>query len=129
MKKIMFLLLMLPLLGRAQAHLGMTESEIKSEHPGLTFTSDVTTKGVRYTSVDMAYGTFFYYFDNNGISNYNIQIPYQMKDVNAQTEIYNNKYVILNDHSWKAYVNNGGLIYISLDYYVDSKLWVFSYSN
>ena len=52
-----------------------------------------------------------------------------MKDVNAQTEIYNNKYVILNDHSWKAYVNNGGLIYISLDYYVDSKLWVFSYSN
>lgn len=129
MKKIILALLLLPLLGRAQAHLGMSEYRIKAEHPDETFHSDVTTKGTKFIFANMPFGVFYYYFDNEGYSDYNMQIPYTMKDVNDQTQIYNGKYVILTDHSWKAYVENGGVIYITLEYNTDTKLWIFSYAD
>lgn len=129
MKKLIIIFLLLPLLGRAQAHIGMTDSQIRAEHTSVSFKSDETSKGVKYISGDMGLGTFYYYFDNEGYSDFNMQIPYTMKDVNAQTEIYNSKYVILTDHSWKAYVNDGGILFITLEYDKDNKIWIFYYSN
>ena len=129
MKKILTILLLLPLLGVAQAHLGINEYEIKIQHTDVAFKSGTTEKGTRFISGDMQLGTFYYYFNSSGVSYTNIQIPYTMVNVNAQAEIYNKKYVIVTDHSWKAYVENGGVIYINLDYYEEQKLWMFSYTD
>jgi len=52
-----------------------------------------------------------------------------MTALNAQVEIYNKKYVIISETSWKAYLEGGGLMKINLTYDKDYKIYVFSYTN
>jgi len=131
MKKLIFaLIVMLPLLGKAQAHLGSTLADIKALHPDKVFKIDYTKQGQKYASAEMYYRTFVYYFDSEtGLSNYCFQIPDNMTALNAQVEVYNKKYVIISETSWKAYLEGGGLMKINLTYYEDSKLYIFSYTN
>lgn len=131
MKKLIFaLIVILPFLGNAQAHLGETPSGIKALHPDKTFTEDYTKDGQKYISAEMYYGTFVYYFNKEtGLSDFCIQIPHNMTALNAQVEIYNKKYVIISETSWKAYLEGGGLLKINLKYEEDYKIYVFSYVN
>lgn len=131
MKKIIFaLILLLPLLGKAQAHLGSSLADIKAMHPDKVFKIDYTKQGQKYASAEMYYGTFVYYFDSEtGLSNYCIQIPDNMTALNAQVEVYNKKYVIVSDTSWKAYLEGGGMMKINLIYDEENKLYYFSYTN
>ena len=131
MKKVIFaLIVLLPLLGKAQAHLGSTLAEIKASHPDKDFKIDYTKTGQKYAQAEMYYGTFVYYFDNEtGLSNYCIQMPNNMTALNSQVEIYNKKYVIISEKSWKAYLEGGGLMNINLSYDEDFKIYFFSYTN
>lgn len=128
-KLIVTILLMLPILGMAQAHLGETEYAIKNYHPEATFKTGYDNDGQKYIYTDMALGNFTYYIDSDNLSHYNIQIPYDMKCVNAQVEIYNKKYVIVSGSKWKAYLEGGFIMYINLYYNTESKLYYFAYSE
>jgi hypothetical protein len=131
MKKLIFaLIVMLPILGKAQAHLGSTLADIKAMYPDKVFKVDYTTSGQKYASAEMYYGTFVYYFDKEtGLSNYCIQHPDNMTALNAQVEVYNKKYVIISETSWKAYLEGGGILKIKLVYDEEYKLYVFQYTN
>ena len=92
-KLIFALIVMLPLFGKAQAHLGSTVADIKSLHPDKVFTTKYSNDGTKYIYTGMPFGTFYYYFDKEtGLSNLCLQIPDNMTSLNAQVEIYNKKW-------------------------------------
>ncbi len=131
MKKIIFaLIVMLPLLGKSQAHLGSTLAEIKAMHTDKVFTVKYTDDGQKYAFANMYYGVFYYYFDKeSGLSDFCMQIPNNMTAVNSQVEVYNKKYVIVSETSWKAYLGGGGMMKINLQYNKEYDLYVFYYTN
>jgi len=131
MKKfILGLILFLPLLGKAQAHLGATEFEIKNLHSDKTFETGYTDDGKKHISAFMVLGTFVYYFDKEtGLSDFCIQIIEDITSLNAQVEYYNKKYVIISDTKWKAYLEGGGILNIELTYNQENKMYVFTYTN
>lgn len=131
MKKLIFALIVLfPLVGKAQAHLGVSLAELKEKYPAKTFTTAYTDDGTKYVSAEMLLGTFVYYFDKeNGLTYFCIQIPNNMTDLNTQVEIYNKKYVIISETSWKAYLEGGGLMRINLVYDEENKSYYFRYTN
>jgi hypothetical protein len=120
----------LPLLILGQAHLGLSESEIRETYPEKTFEEDYTEDGQKYISTFMTYGSFVYYFDKDtGLSYSCIQIVKELPYLNGQVEAYNKKYVIISDTKWKAYLAEGGILNIELKYEEEYKLHVFYYSN
>lgn len=130
MKKLIFLIIViLPLIGKAQAHLGSTEKEIRDLHSEKTFEVGYTDDGEKYISAFMYYGTFFYYFDKeSGLSNFCMQIINEIPYLNGQVEAYNKKYVIVSDTEWKAYLEGGGILKINLEYNEEHKFYVFYYN-
>lgn len=130
MKNLIFaFIVMLPLIGNAQAHLGSTLTEIKTFHPENEFTVKYSDDGEKYAYSDMTYGTFFYYFDKeSGLSYFCMQIPFNMTTLNGQVEAYNKKYVILSESSWKAYLEGGAIMKINLKYNEEYKVYVFYYN-
>lgn len=121
---------MLTLKTVGQAHLGSSESEIKSMHPGNIWKSDYTKDGIKYIYSDMVYGTFYYYFDKEtGLSYLCVQFPFNLEALNGQVEAYNKKYVITSDTSWTAYLDQGGLMYIKLRYDQEDNIRFFTYSS
>lgn len=115
---------------KGQAHLGSTEYEIKALHPENKWTTGYSNTGGKYISSDMIYGTFTYYFDKETkLSNFNIQIPFNLATLNGQVEAYNKKYVITSDTSWTAYLEDGGMIYIKLIYSEEYKIRYFTYRS
>lgn len=118
-------------LAGAQAHLGSTEFEIKALYPEKKWTVNYTTKaGIKYISTEMVYGNFLYYFDTETkLSNLCLQFPSNNTAMNAQIEAYNKKYVITSDRTWTAYLEEGGIMYISLIYDRENRLSYFKYSN
>ena len=122
------LMALLPLVGNGQAYLGSTFSEIKANHPEISFKEDVTDSGIKIISASMPYGTFFYYFEKaSGLSTVCLQIPYDMKSQNSQIEIYNKEYVIVSESSWKADLEGGAIMMIELLYDEKSKSYFFRY--
>jgi len=115
---------------KGQAHLGSTEYEIRSLYPEKNWETSYADNGKKYISANFVFGTFAYYFDpETKLSNFCIQIPFNLAKLNAQVEIYNKKYVITSDTSWTAYLENGGILYIKLVYDRDTKLSYFTYSS
>jgi hypothetical protein len=131
MKKLFLaFVLCFPIYGNAQAHLGSTLKEIKALHSDLEFNVKYSDKGQKYAYAEMIFGTFYYYFDNGtGLSNFCMQIPKDMVSLNAQVEVYNKKYVITSETSWKAYLEGGGIMKINLQYNTEYAIYVFYYSN
>lgn len=121
--------MLIPFLSKGQAHLYSTESEIRSLHPDNIFTKGRTNDGKRYIMSKMRYGTFIYYFNDFGLSDFNIQIPTTLTDANAQVEIYNSKYVINSTNSWTAYLEGGGIMKIDLIFDKELDTYVFTYIN
>jgi len=131
MKRLMFLLIVfLPILSNAQAHLGSTEKEIRELHSDKTFEVGYSDDGEKYISAFMNYGTFWYYFDKEtGLSNFCMQAVDKMSYLNGQVEAYNKKYVIVSDTEWKAYLEGGGVLKIKLSYNEEHKVYIFYYTN
>jgi hypothetical protein len=131
MKKILItILLALPILCNAQAHLGESLSGLRKRYPGEEIKIDYTKDGTKYALMAHDYGTFAYYFNNSGtLTDYCIQIPYNQKALSAQIEIYNDKYVIISKRNWKAYLEGGAVLDIILTYDEDMKNYIFHYRN
>ena len=128
MKKLFFILLMFVSFGiMAQAHLGISISEIRAYHPDKTFKKNISTEGITYYTTDMQYGNFSYWMNSDGVSYLCIQIPYNMATLNGQVEAYNKKYVINSKDSWTAYLEGGAVMQIELMYDSDSDFYYFYY--
>lgn len=126
MKKIIAALLF-PVLCKSQAHIGSTEYEIRSMHTEVEFTRNWTKEGTKYLMGKMYYGTFIYYFDKNGYTDFNIQIPTTIQDANSVVELYNKKYVITSKTSWTAYLEGGGIMKIDMVFDDGLNTYVFKY--
>ena len=131
MKKVIFaLILVLPMICKAQAHLGESLSGLKARYPDKYFKIEYTNDGSKYTTAEQPFGTFVYYFDKEtGLTNLCIQIPRSMQALSAQIEVYNGKYVIISDKKWKAYLDGGGILNINLIYDEDFESFIFIYTN
>jgi outer membrane lipoprotein-sorting protein len=131
MKKLLFLIIiLLPLIGKTQARLGSTLADIKTDYPDKFFKIGYSNSGTKYATCQMNFGTFGYYFDSEtGLCNICMQVVDNMEALNAQIEVYNKKYVIISETSWKAYLKDGGLIKIKLTYDNENKFYVFYYTN
>ena len=130
MKKLIFaLIIMLPILGKAQAHLGESLSGLKARYPEKYFKIEYTNDGTKYTTAEQPLGTFVYYFDREtGLTYMCIQVPNNLQALNTQVEIYNKKYVIVSDSSWKAYLDGGGTMKINLTYNEEYQTYIFYYT-
>ena len=133
-KQIIVLLLLIgsliPANSYAQAHLGITESEIINLHPDKSFQYGYTNSGQRYIYATMQFGIFYYYFDKTTqLSVYCMQVPGTMEDLNSQIAIYNQKYTATSKETWTAYLDGGGVMYISLKYADDIKGYYFYYTD
>lgn len=122
--------ILLPFFSNAQAHLGSTLSEIKGRYPGKEFSMTVTDDGSKIVSAEMPFGTFYYVLNpETQLSDMCLQIPNDMEALNAQVEIYNKKYVIVSETSWKAYLEGGGIMIIDLTYDKELKSYLFLYTE
>jgi hypothetical protein len=131
MKKLIVLfILLLSFLSNAQAHLNLTEKDIRDGYSDKTFEVGYNDDGEKYISTFMIYGTFIYYFDKEtGLSDFCIQIVDKMPYLNGQVEAYNKKYVIVSDTEWKAYLEGGSVLNIKLTYNKENEFYVFYYTN
>jgi hypothetical protein len=124
-----FILILLPFMIEAQAHLGESFSGLESRYPDLTFEVETTNDGTIYTTAQQLFGTFIYYFDGEtGLTNLCVQIPDDLQALNAQVEIYNKKYVIISETSWKAYLDGGSTMEINLIYNEEYETYIFYYT-
>jgi len=121
--------LITPILLRAQAHIGHTEQEIYNFHKEIKFDKGKTDDGINYLMGKMPLGTFIYYFDQEGYTNFNLQVPYNSKCVNQQIAIYNEKYVPDGPRSWKAYLDSGYVMNITLFWDEELLKFIFKYEG
>jgi hypothetical protein len=129
MKILLTILLLFPLLVNAQAHLGESLSGLRARYPDIVFELESTNDGSRYTMAEQPLGTFVYYFDSEtGLTEMCVQIPDNLQALNTQVEIYNKKYVILTESSWKAYLDGGVTMNISLIYNEEYETYIFYYT-
>ena len=131
MKKIiLFLVITFPVMARAQAHLSESITGLRDRYPGKEFKFEKTNEGVIYVTANQPLGLFAYFFDREtGLTNMCMQIPYNMQALNTQVEIYNKKYVILSESSWKAYLEGGGIMKINLSYSEENGTYIFIYTQ
>lgn len=127
MKKLLILLLF-PVVLHGQARLGKSEVNIRETLSDINVTRGWTKDGQKYLMASFDYGTFIYYFDKNGLSNFNIQIPRTIQDANVQAEIYNKKYVIKSSTLWTAYLDGGGIMNIEMIFDEELNTYIFKYS-
>lgn len=119
----------MPILCSAQAHLGDSYSSLQSRYPDIELQIEFTDEGRPYTMIDHLLGTFIYYFDSETyLTDLCVQVPNDMQDLNTQIEIYNNKYVVLSETTWKAYLEGGGKMNIELIYNEEYETYLFYYT-
>jgi hypothetical protein len=130
MRALLFLLgiAMLPILVKSQAHLGSTFDDIKKMNPDKEFTVDTTQNGSIVAKAQMGLGLFYYFFSADGYSVYCAQVPTDQSSMNRQIEIYNEKYVKVDDKTWKYY-SNGCVMVINLVYMEEKKGYRFTYKR
>jgi hypothetical protein len=131
MKKLLqVIFLFFPLLCSAQAHLGQSLSGLKMEYPDRVFKIEYAEDGTKFTTAKHPLGTFLYYFDKEtDLTFMCMQIPNDLQALNTQVEIYNRKYVIVSESSWKAYLDGGNTMKIKLIYSEELGTYYFVYLN
>lgn len=126
---IVVLLLLVSSQTYGQAHLGYTEGQIKALYPENGWKTGYTNDGVRYLSTFFGVELFFYYFSkDSGRSVLCTDIIPNASVLNGVVEKYNHKYVVTSDTSWTAYLEKGGIMYITLNYNQENKVSYFSFT-
>lgn len=112
----------------SQAVIGNTEYEIRQMYPEKVVKEGYTTeKNERYISIEFNLGLMAYYFDESGKSYECMFIPNNATDANAMVESLNKRYAVTSTRSWKAYLDNGQIMSITMFYDSDMKSYLFAY--
>lgn len=106
MKKLLIILLViLPWLSKAQSLFGFSPSEIREKRPGVEWTynkwgdnKELLTMSFR---ADQLHVTYF--FDASNKSVFTIVIPLTKGSLQAMIEVYNKRYIIIDNYNWKYY--------------------------
>lgn len=119
----------MPFFAFTQAHLGSSLSDLKTMYPEKTFKIEYADDGTKFTTAEQLLGVYIYYFDKEtNLTFLCIQVPNDMEALSAQIEIYNKKYVILSDTTWKAYLEGGTTMNIYLKYQEEYNTYIFYYT-
>ncbi len=97
----------------AQARIGYTEKQIKSEFSNYNFKTAYTNDNTKYIYWEDADLISAYYLNDKNISYACIIVPKKQGVLNYLIESYNKKYVIISETQWKMY-NNNGIVNIEL---------------
>lgn len=128
MKRILtFILLQTSIFSYSQAHIGVTYEELERLVDYKPMKTGYLQPGYWYAECDHQYGRFVYCFNNEGVTVGVFMIPWNQGAVNAQAEIYNQRYTIISETSWKAYLSGGGIMSINLKYDEDYGQYIFTY--
>lgn len=111
----------------AQARIGRTESQIRSEFYSKTFTLSTTTGG-KAISWEDGTRSVDYILNDQGICYMCMVWPANQGILNFMVEDYNKKYVIVSDKDWKMY-NENGILNISLVFLDNGKYFFFYVEN
>lgn len=123
-------MILLPFTINAQVHLGSSLEDIQEFHPTKEFITGNNDDGTKYAYTEMELGTFYFFFNKQTeLTDYCVQVPKDMIALNTQVEIYNKKYVVVSETSWKAYLDGGGIMKIILTYNENLKTYLFTYVN
>ena len=117
MKKLLLLVTFITvftIISKAQSRIGYTPSQIKAEFYYYTWSSGYTTDGTYYIYTTYTRGLLIHYFNSSMICYSTLLKPNTVGDLNYYVELYNKQYVIVSDKSWKAYLDNGSIVNISL---------------
>lgn len=98
---------LLPYGMQAQARIGSTEWQIRSDFSDKTFTSGTTNDGVDWIAWETETVFAIYYFNDAGRCYRTCISPYTEGALHFLIETYNKKYVIVSDTHWKYYSENG----------------------
>ena len=107
MKKLLLILMLVPLFGISQARLGSTRNEIYSEFAELIPSFSQNADGVEYLIINIGNLMVLHYFNDNNICKTSVIYPETQGSLNALVESYNKQYVILGPKTWRMYTNNG----------------------
>ncbi len=114
MKKIIFLLLICPLLGNSQVRLGHKMSDIYSEFQEKNPRMGNNDDGIAYMAINFEKCLTLHYFTDDKVCFMTIISPNTQGDLNFFVEYYNQSYVILSPTSWRMYSTGGGNCDITL---------------
>lgn len=133
MRKALFILcfVFIPFIITAQISIGSTIEELKAKFPNMSFDLKTSPSGI--LTAWSAYGenVLIYLFDKNK-EVYKVHEIIKAENtafLNAQVNAYNQKYVIVSDKSWKAYLPNGHIMTIALEYDKTVNKHIFTYSQ
>jgi len=127
MKKILlFLLLLLPGLSMSQPLFGYTPSQVREKWPN--FDWEYLKWGERKDKMMMSFVEddirVIYFFDENDESVFTSVCPLTQGELQRMVEMYNNRYVIIDDTTWKFY-NDGMVFLCTLEQTADTKKYYF----
>ena len=127
MKKILlFLLLLLPGLSMSQPLFGHTPSQIRDKWPN--FDWEYHKWGEYKDKIMMSFVEddirVIYFFDENDESVFTSVCPLTQGELQRMVEMYNNRYVIIDNTTWKFY-NDGMVFLCALEQTADTKKYYF----
>lgn len=106
-------LTILSFFGFSQSRIGFSESEIRREFSQSKFEVGYTDNRTKYISTYFERLFVIYFLNDKNICFMTSTTPTDGGMTNFLVENYNNKYVIIDERSWKSYTENG-ILYISL---------------
>jgi hypothetical protein len=114
MKKLLLILMLVPIFGISQARLGSTRNEIYNEFELYYPKFEISEDGLAYMHLETERSLLLYYFNNENLCNISVIAPKTQGDLNFFVEQYNNSYVIMGPTEWRMYSANGAISTIEL---------------
>lgn len=114
MKKLILLLLLIPIFGISQARLGSTKNQIYSEFAELIPSFANTSDGMEYLVVNLDDVMALHYFNEMAVCTTSVIYPETQGALNSMVELYNSRYVIIGPFSWRMYTSSGGYADVKL---------------
>lgn len=132
MKKALFILyfVFIPFIVTAQISIGSTIEELRVKFPNMSFDLKTSPSGVLTAWSGYGENVLIYLFDKNK-EVYKVHEIIKAENtsfLNGQVNAYNKKYVIVSDKSWKAYLPNGKIMKIVLEYDKTVNQHIFTYT-
>jgi hypothetical protein len=95
---------------KAQARIGYSPQEIREEFKDrFTVESGKTDNGIRYVTVEHTDFLAAHYMDDNNTCVMSVIIPRDNAKLHGLIEHYNSRHVIINQKTWRAYLEGGVL--------------------
>jgi hypothetical protein len=114
MKKLLLILMLVPMFGISQARLGSTRAELFDEFAQYFPKFESPINGEPHMHFEMERALVIHYFNRENICVLSVISPKNQGDLNFFVEMYNNQYVIVSSTEWRMYSENGNIATVEL---------------